>query len=569
MQGRTVHEPARILIVDQNSGNRLILKSQLKIFGYQFMEATSAGQAVEYFGEQRPDLVLMELDLPDRDGYQLARQLRDEFPDDYVPILFVTAVNDEAAIARSANAGADDFLTKPLTPVVLDARIRSALQRRQLYRRLQDQHRSLEQRRIQDEHDLELAREIFSRIAHLGCLDEVGIDYVASSLMVFNGDMLLAERTPYGALRVLLGDFTGHGLPAAVGSLPTAETFYGMTAKGFHIGEVVAEINSKLYRILPGDIFCAAAMIELNSETGQLAVWNGGLPELLLYNAESNAISHVFRSTHLALGILSPADFSADVEYLPVSAAENLVAYTDGIIETANSDGEHYGEQRLASALCGRDTGSTCFDEVLADLAAFRGQTQQSDDYSLIEIPCRLTNRVQREGAPACRAVKQPTDWSFQLQLRGDSLAQVDPVPLLIQSLDHIQGLGRCREELFTVLTELYNNALDHGVLCLDSAMKTDADGYIRYFETRQQRLRAVSDGAVTIYIRHVPGEVGGRLMIRVEDNGDGFDVDRVLAQGGCAPGLHGRGITLVKGLCTTLQYQGGGRIADAVFEWH
>ena len=564
----SAQEPARILIVDHDNSGRLILKSQLKIFGYRFAEAVSAAEALVCFGEQQPDLVLMDPHLPDRDGYQLTRELRDGYPDDYVPIVFITTIDDEAAIARSADAGADDFLTKPLTPVVLDARIRSALQRRKLYRRLQDQHRALEQRRMHDEREMEMARDIFSRIAHLGCLDEAGIDYVASPLMVFNGDMLLAERTPYGALRVLLGDFTGHGLPAAVGSLPTADIFYGMTAKGFRVAEVVKEINSKLYRLLPGGIFCAAAMIELDCDSGQLEVWNGGLPQLLVYSIDSNAISHSFDSVHPPLGILPPEDFAANVEYHPVSAADSLIAYTDGVVEFNNGDGEMYGEQRLMAALSDRNTTGSRFDAVLADLAAFRGQAVQSDDYTLIEIPCQLNNPVKPERGAACGAGRQPIEWSYQLQLHGSSLARVDPVPLLIQSLDHIQGLGRCREELFAVLTELYNNALDHGVLRLDSSMKTDADGYTDYFRLRKQRLQALQDGSVTVLLRHVPVDQGGRLMIRIEDSGEGFDVDAVLQQQVASPILYGRGIHLVKGLSTSLEYHGGGRIAEAVFEW-
>ena len=563
-----LQEQARILIVDHNSGSRLILKSQLKIFGYRLIEAGTAAQAIESFAREHPDLVLMEPNLPEMDGYEMTRHIRDSHPDDYVPILFVTSANDEASIARSADAGADDFLTKPLTPVVLDARIRAALQRRKLYRRLREHHRALEQRRLQDEHEQELARDIFSRIAHLGCLDDAGIDYVASSLMVFNGDMLLAERTPYGALRIMLGDFTGHGLPAAVGSLPTAEIFYGMTAKGFRVGEVAAEINTKLYRILPGGVFCAAALIELNSETRQVEVWNGGLPELLLYDSARNDISHRFQSLHLALGILSSDDFDAHVEYCSVSAANSLIAYTDGVVESANPAGQLFGEDRLIAAICARHTAGSRFDAVMADLAGFRGQAEQSDDYSLIEIPCGLENISRRDGETVCNPVKVPSEWSYQLELRGSTLAQVDPVPLIIQSLMHLQGLDRCREEFFTVLTELYNNAVDHGVLGLDSAIKVDADGYARYFQLRKQRLQEVREGAVILYLRHMPLETGGRLFIRIEDSGDGFNVPSVLERTLVEPQLYGRGIALVKGLCTSLEYHGGGRIADAVFDW-
>ncbi len=219
--------PARILIVEDEAASRMLIRAKLYTFGYELFEAGNGIEAVESFEQNHPDVILMDIHMPGMDGYEATRIIKERCHDNYVPIIIITAMDDERVIARCADAGGDDFLVKPLTPIVLDARIRSALQRRELYHTLQQQRRKLEQQRIHEEREQELARILFSRIAHLGCLDEAGIEYIASPLMVFNGDMLLAERTPYGALRVMLGDFTGHGLPAAVGSLPTAEIFYG------------------------------------------------------------------------------------------------------------------------------------------------------------------------------------------------------------------------------------------------------------------------------------------------------------------------------------------------------
>lgn len=560
-------EPHLILIVDDEVSSRLLLKVQLKAFGYEFLEAADGLEAIQIFKSRRPDLVLMDVDMPQMDGFQAASVIKDMCRDSYIPILFVTGMEDESAVARSADVGGDDLLVKPLTPVVLESRLRAALQRSHLYHQLHDQRKALQQRQDHDEHEQELAKDIFSRIAHLGCLDEAGIEYIASALMVFNGDMLLAERTPYGALRVMLGDFTGHGLPAAVGSLPSAEIFYGMTAKGFHISEVVGELNSKLNRILPRGIFCAAAVIELNSENKQLTVWNGGLPHLLVYDAGNNNIRKVFESLHLALGILPPGDFDASVEHIGISAQDSLIAYSDGIVETENPAGELYGDQRLLARLQGGKKSGTCFQTIIDDLDGFREHAAQSDDYTLIEIPCGLENRVAKENEVRQAPVKVATDWDQQLTLNDRALAEVDPVPLLLQGMIHIQGLDRYREDLFTVLTELYINALDHGVLKLDSALKTDAAGFSEYFRLREERLAAINGGVIKISLEHTPLDAGGRLTMRIEDNGDGFDEQAVLiTEDNERPA--GRGIALVRSLCDSLTYMDGGRVALAVYCW-
>ncbi|WP_163004203.1 PP2C family protein-serine/threonine phosphatase, partial [Pseudomonas viridiflava] len=102
----------------------------------------------------------------------------------------------------------------------------------------------------------------------------------------FNGDLMLAAYTPAGHMHVLLGDFTGHGLPAAVGAMPLAEVFYGMTAKGFGLVEILREMNAKLKRILPVDMFCCATLLCVNHKQRQVEVWNGGPPDGYLLRAD-------------------------------------------------------------------------------------------------------------------------------------------------------------------------------------------------------------------------------------------------------------------------------------------
>ena len=565
----SVQPAARILVVDDDASSRMVIKAQLTVFGYELLEAADGLAAVELFEVERPDLVLMDVNMPGMDGYDAARAIKEKSQDSHVPILFVTASEDEKTIARCTDAGGDDFIVKPITPIEFQSRLRAALKHRRLYQQLRDQHLALEQQRVHEEREQELARELFGRIAHLGCLDEAGIEYIASSLMVFNGDMLLAERTPYGAIRIMLGDFTGHGLPAAVGSLPSAEIFYGMTKKGFHVSEVATEINTRLHRILPSGIFCAAALIELNSETRQLQVWNGGLPHLLLFNHDEKKVRHTFNSLHLALGILPTKSFDPSLENIIIAPSESLVAYSDGVAETENPEGELYGDHRLIECLHAGQGELSQFQSVLNDLEAFRGHAAQSDDLTLIEVPCGLKNNVvhEEEGASLVSA-KPATEWSYQLTLAGDALSEVDPVPLLIQSLLHIQGLDRFREDLFTILTELYTNALDHGILQLDSAIKNDASGFAEYFHLREERLKSLGGGSVAIRMGHVPDEQGGRLTICIEDSGKGFDTETISCPIGDSATLSGRGICLVQSLCQSLTYSAGGRIAEAIFEW-
>src|SRR5690625_7779697 len=98
---------------------------------------------------------------------------------------------------------------------------------------------------------------------------------------------MLAAMRPSGSMMVLLGDFTGHGLPAAVGAMPLAATFYGMVPQGFAMTDILREMNTKLKSILPVGIFCCATLADINYRKPQIRLRNRGLPEACAYHSNS------------------------------------------------------------------------------------------------------------------------------------------------------------------------------------------------------------------------------------------------------------------------------------------
>jgi two-component sensor histidine kinase len=122
---------------------------------------------------------------------------------------------------------------------------------------------------------------------------------------------------------------------------------------------------------------------------------------------------------------------------------------------------------------------------------------------------------------------------------------------------------------LYSVLTELYSNALEHGVLGLDSELKRDARGFAQYYRQRNERLAALDSGFVRLQLRVTPeGNGGGRLTIRVEDSGNGFDVPQVLARPTPSQGLSGRGVSLVRQLSERAEWAEDGRSVCVEFAW-
>ena len=119
--------PATVLVVDDEPAIRRFLKSTLEAQGYAIVLADSAGEAMRMMRHHRPDLVLLDLGLPDRDGMELIDEIQGLGE---APILVVTSRDDEASKVLALDRGADDYVTKPFGIPELLARMRAALRHR-------------------------------------------------------------------------------------------------------------------------------------------------------------------------------------------------------------------------------------------------------------------------------------------------------------------------------------------------------------------------------------------------------------------------------------------------------
>jgi len=133
-----------------------------------------------------------------------------------------------------------------------------------------------------------------------------------------------------------------------------------------------------------------------------------------------------------------------------------------------------------------------------------------------------------------------------------------------------MQGFGSRTAEIYVILTELYSNALEHGLLGLDSALKNGPDGFGAYYALREQRLDQLDAGTIGIELLHRPTPDGGVLDITVSQSHNGCAAGeqsgRTLGGNG---GYTGRGVALVRSLCESLDYDEGGRVARARYRWH
>src|ERR1700722_8452887 len=134
-----VLDPPRILIVDDNEHNRAILAARLGAHGYATAEACDGVEALEMVGGEAPDLILLDVSMPRMDGLEVCRRLRSDPNVGLVPIILVTARSDSKDVVAGLEAGADEYLAKPIDQQALVARVRSMLRIKELHDRIKQQ----------------------------------------------------------------------------------------------------------------------------------------------------------------------------------------------------------------------------------------------------------------------------------------------------------------------------------------------------------------------------------------------------------------------------------------------
>ena len=158
---------------------------------------------------------------------------------------------------------------------------------------------------------------------------------------------------------------------------------------------------------------------------------------------------------------------------------------------------------------------------------------------------------------------------TLSLRFDGSRLRETIPVPLLMNYLMEMEELEAEKQSLFTVLTEPYVNALDHGVLELDSTLKNDPAGFEAYFEMRERRLAGVDDGYVFFELSAEQLPARRCILLRIEDSGEDFDISSPPASHNSGTAFSGRGLDIVRDLCESLRFEGQGNVALARFSWN
>ncbi len=369
----------KILIAEHDRMELRALRSLLDADGHDVLAATTCGETLAKFEYHQPDLVLMDIALPDGGGYRCTREIAAASGSGFTPVILTASSDDRMTLAEFIESEAVDFVDAPGNVTMLKAKIAG-------FERMRDVYRQQERFQTRMRQEVKLAQHMFDRVIRRSPGD---VDFLRHWMITaghFCGDLLIYERTPADQLHILMGDFTGHGLSAAVGALPTSDVFFAMTRKGYAIGEIAAEINRKLNDLLPTGHFCAATLLRLSPLQRELEVWNGGQPPLLMLDDAGHVVREV-PAFRFPLGVVAPDRFEADTLLLSLEGIRYVVLCSDGLLEAQNARGEMFGNDGLHGALAdARAGGGHVLQYIKSELVGFLDGMEPHDDVSLLTV---------------------------------------------------------------------------------------------------------------------------------------------------------------------------------------
>lgn len=373
-------EPEEILIVDDTPANLRLVSQILTQHGYRVRAVTGGARALESARTAPPNLILLDIRMPEVDGFQVCERLKAWPTTRDVPVIFMSALDDVQDKVRAFRTGGVDYITKPFQIDEVLARVETHLALRKLQRQLLEANRRYER-------ELALAGQVQGSFLRHPLPELPGWE-IATWLLPSretSGDFYDLIPLPEGRWGIAIGDVADKGAGAALFmALGWSLIRTYLAIHPLQPGRVLEEVNRRILLDTLSDQFVTAFLGVLDPATAALEYANAGhCPALLI--REGGEVERL-KLTGMALGVLEEEKW--EQRRVPFALGDLLVAYTDGVTEARNWRGEMFRTERLqraAEEAAGRGAAAV-LEQILADVHAFTGREPLEDDIALVAL---------------------------------------------------------------------------------------------------------------------------------------------------------------------------------------
>jgi sigma-B regulation protein RsbU (phosphoserine phosphatase) len=368
-----------ILLVDDNPTNLQVLFQTLEGVGCKLLIAKNGQMALSIAGKARPDLILLDIMMPDIDGYEVCRQLKTNPATSGIPVIFLSALGDTEDKVKGLQLGAVDYITKPFQPDEVIARVNTHLTIDRLKREVESQKDQLE-------HELKVVSEVQRKLLpkQLPAIDGFKLAAHYETSRYAGGDYYDIIELPDNCWGFLIADAEGHSAPAAVLMAMTCALFRSYPGSADDPAEVLHYLNEHLCKVAdPSFMTALYAHYDANKQIMRMARAGHPLP-MVFRHADNKAIEFPCPGVY-PLGI-EAYEIEIPVTEAKLEPGDRFLIYTDGLTERFDMAGDTYGEQRLLELLATDSANDTqgIIAAIMADVEQFAGQRPADDDQALL-----------------------------------------------------------------------------------------------------------------------------------------------------------------------------------------
>jgi serine phosphatase RsbU (regulator of sigma subunit) len=399
-----------VLVVDDTPENIDLLDGVLNQ-DYKIKAALNGEKALKIAGsENPPDIILLDIMMPGMDGYEVCRRLKSEVKTQDIPVIFVTSMREVEDETKGLEVGAIDYITKPISPAIVKARVKNHLELKEAREYLKNQNEILElrveerTREVLDlqrvEFELRAAQEKVENELNIAAQiqrsilpsdfpafpehDEFDLYAMMRPAREVGGDFYDFFFIDDDHLAVIIADVSDKGVPAALFMMISRTVFRSIARQRKSPSQVLTKTNDLLCEGNDTGMFVTAFLAYYHLPTGRLTYSNGGHNPALLFGP--NGVWRELAHKHgPALGVRPGLTYKEDVDTL--EPGQIIVLYTDGVTEASSPQDELFGVDRFTKLVCSCESLklSQMFNHIDKDLKEFQ-QGNQFDDTTVLAL---------------------------------------------------------------------------------------------------------------------------------------------------------------------------------------
>ena len=378
---------AEILVVDDDAMSRRVLAQVLGAAGYDCRVSNDGSEALETIHARPPSLLLLDFDMPGLNGAEVLARLRsDENPTvAQIPAIMLTAHGSEQAEVSCLQAGADDFVTKPVNASVLRARIETQLRLRLMRQQLEHQNDELEKWRRDLERDLAAARLTQQSLIPQTPLLLSGwqIATCYRPVIQVGGDIYGWLRMRDGRVLFWIADGTGHGASAALLTTLAKLLFHYGSMDHDSPASLMEGVDNDFRSIFGATSFMTAMCVALDPATGKAQVVGAGHPSLLVVHHDGTTES--IASVAPPLGLIKRAAFTETT--IDLEPGDAFLLYTDGLFRWTKDERHRVTPEQLEKVLNHSEhSAEALLKRIAAQTAAENSAKTAPDDVAAIAV---------------------------------------------------------------------------------------------------------------------------------------------------------------------------------------